>query len=190
MASLNKTMKRILYLITFLTISLNILAQQDTIFIKHSKDWTPETLIYETDTVIFSSEMMRHILTGTTILPQTHNQMNAKGYGLYFENVTKTECQSHGEEVYSSSDKINYIISTDSSLIVDINIYDNCCYDFLCDISIDSAGELNLIYYGYGSYCACDCCFGMCFHFEKLEVEEKIKTVIINGDKKTLKEIE
>jgi len=136
--------------------------------------------------------MTRNMLTGTTILPSTHNQMRARGFGLYFETISKSDCKSRGVDVYNGSDKINSIAITDSSLTVDINIYDNCCYDFLCDVSVDSSGVVNLIYQGYGSYCSCDCCFGLTFHFSILKGSdyEEIKAVMLMEDKSTLKKIQ
>lgn len=165
---------------------------KDTVFIKYVRDWTADSLIYTTDTVIFESGMTRNILTGSTILPETHNQRSARAYGLYFNKVTASSCQKDTIEYYSHQDKINYITSTDSTLQVDINIFDNCCYSFLCDISVDSSATLNLIYYGYGnSYCACECCFGLTMHFTKMKGAEykAIKAVMINGNRKTVKQI-
>jgi hypothetical protein len=134
--------------------------------------------------------MRKQILIGTTILPSTHNQMRARGYGLYLYKVTKSNCQGDAYENWNS-DKINAVINTDSTLIIDINITDNCCYEFLCDISVDSTGILNLIYYGYGTYCSCECCFGLTFHLEKEKSPDYsgIKAVMINENRKTIKRI-
>ena len=171
--------------------SAGSLAQQDTVFIKQSIDWTADTLQYETDTVVFESGMVRHILTGTTILPNTHNQFSTWGYGLYLNDVTKSDCQNHGEEVYSSADRINSVELTDTTLTIDITVYDNCCYDFLCDVSADSSGTLNLIYYGYGTNCAFDCCFGLVYYFTRSTYPDNkpITSVQIQGDPETRKKI-
>jgi hypothetical protein len=116
--------------------------------------------------------------------------MMARGYGLYLNKVTKSNCQGNANEKWSP-DKINSVINTDSTLTVDINITDNCCYEFLCDNSVDSTGTLNLIYYGYGTYCACDCCFGLTFHFVKIKSPDysDIKAIMINDNRKTIKPI-
>ncbi len=98
----------------------------DTVFIRQDHNYD-DTLIYVTDTVIFESGMTKSILMGTTILPSTHNQMMARGYGLYFSKVTKSDCQRNSNEKWNP-DKINSITTTDSTLTVDINIIDNCCY--------------------------------------------------------------
>ncbi len=184
-------MSKTVILIALILFSLDISAQQDTVFMRHSQDWPYDTLTYVTDTVVFPTGMMRHILIGTSILSWTNNQQNAKGFGIYFDKVTKSDCQSDGPEVYRSKDKINSIISTDSTLMVDINVYDNCCFDFLCDIAVDSTGTLDLIYYGYGTSCSCLCCFGLKFDFSKMNYVEyvKLKGVMLNGDRKTLKPI-
>lgn len=184
------THKTITLLLTIFLFSTVAIAQSpDTVFIRqdHSFD---DTLIYATDTIVFESGMRKQILIGTTILPSTHNQMMARGYGLYLNKVTKSDCKGDAYEKWST-DKINSIINTDSTLTVDINITDNCCYEFLCDISVDSTGTLNLIYYGYGTYCACNCCFGLTFHFakEKNPDYSDIKAVLINENRKTIKHI-
>ncbi len=185
-------MKIFLFLTTLFSLPAIASAQQDTVFIKQSIDWTADTLQYETDTILFESGMVRHILAGTTILPSTHNQMNAWGYGLFLQDVTKSDCQSHGEEVYWNKDKINFVDITDSTLKVDITVYDNCCYDFLCDAAVDSSGVLNLIYHGYGGNCACDCCFGLIYHFERSTYPDNqpITSVQIQGDLETRKKFD
>ncbi|MHB1278703.1 MAG: hypothetical protein ACYC1Q_09905 [Bacteroidia bacterium] len=133
--------------------------------------------------------MRRHFLSGTTILPWTGNQQNAKGYGLYFDKITKSDCQSNAGKYYPPEDKINTIIQSDTDLVIDINIGANCCHDFLCDIEVDSLGTLNLIHHGYGTYCACECCFGLVYHFNVMKYKDirEIKFVMINGDRKTIK---
>jgi len=165
---------------------------QDTVFIKYNKDWADDKINYLTDTVIFETGMRRHILTGTTILPATQNSISALNYGIGFLKVTKSDCQQDVTEKGGQiNDHINSIISTDTSLTIDFNIYDNCCYDFLCDISVDTTGTLNLITTGYGTYCFCDCCFGLTYHLTVMKDKDipEIKSVIVNGNRKTLKPI-
>ena len=161
----------------------------DTVFIRQDHNFD-DTLIYSTDTVIFESGMRKQILIGTTILPGTHNQMAARESGLYLMKVTKSNCQAEG---YAKGvpDKINSIINSDTTLIVDINITDNCCYEFMCDISVDTTATLNLINYGYGTYCSCECCFGLTFHLKKEKSSDyrEIKAIMINDNRKTLKRI-
>jgi len=171
----------------FLCWTVALTQSPDTVFIRLDHNFD-DTLIYATDTIVFESGMRKQILIGTTILPGTHNQMDANGSGLYFQKVTKSDC--HGDSYEKRSpDKINTIINTDSTLTVDINITDNCCYEFLCDISVDSSRTLNLIYYGYGTYCSCNCCFGLTFHLTKEKSPEysDIKAVMINSNRKTIK---
>lgn len=182
------------YIKLFLFISLlssNLFGQQDSLFIKYKTNLTSDRIMYKTDTIVFNSEMARHYLIGTTIIPWTQNQMNAKGWGINFNKVTKSDCQKSGEEIVNMSDKIINVSETDSSYIVDLNIIDNCCYDFLCDISVDRMGTLNLIYTGYGTHCGCECCFGLTYHIEKMFASDlgEIKGIKLNGDEKTRKEI-
>jgi len=184
------TRKKISLLLTTFLFSTIALAQSpDTVFIRQDHNFD-DTLIYAIDTIVFESGMRKQILIGTTILPGTHNQMGAREYGLYLNKVTKSDCQGDPYEKWIP-DKINFITNTDTSMTVDINITNNCCYEFLCDISVDSTGTLNLIYYGYGTYCSCNCCFGLTFHFakEKSPDYSDIKAVMINENRKTIKQV-
>ncbi|UTW61304.1 hypothetical protein KFE98_14955 [bacterium SCSIO 12741] len=186
-------MKPLILLLLLLGLGDVAFAQEDTVFIRQNRDWTADTLVYETDTLIFPSGMARHILSGTTVLPSTHGQIHAKGYGLYLKEVSRSACKSHGEEVYWSKDKINSVQRTDTSITVDLTIYDNCCYDFLCDIEIDEErGGLILAYQGYGSHCACDCCFGLTFHIGDWNIPDlkEIKGVMIKGEEKSFRKLE
>lgn len=165
---------------------------QDTVFIKQNKDWTADTLNYITDTVIFESGMRRHILTGTAILPQTHNSIAAQEYGLYFSKIKKSDCKHDGAGEFSGDhDHINSVDHTDSTLTIDLTLYDNCCYDFLCDISVDSTGTLHLLYSGYGTYCSCDCCFGLTYYLMLSKENEtpELKSIMLNYSRKTLTSI-
>ncbi len=168
------------------------IAQMDTVFIRTNATDDADLPSYETDTILFSSPWERRILIGTCILPATDNQIEAYSYGLRFDSVEKSDCQSHGEEVYRSIDRINYIEKTDSTLKIDMNIYTNCCYDFLCDYSVDSTGTLNLIYHGYGSHCACECCFGLIYniYIEKFPDTRELLFVQLNRDIRTRKKIQ
>ena len=177
-----------LFLVTIFFCTIGLAQSGDTVFIRQIHD-TDHTSMYLIDTIVFKNAMAKQILIGTTILPSTHNQMRALEYGISLRKVIKSDCQRNGDR--ASPDRINSIISTDSTLIVDINITDNCCYEFLNDISVDSTGTINLIYYGYGSYCACECCFGLTFYFSKIKDLEysDIKAIMINNDSKTVKKI-
>jgi hypothetical protein len=183
------TRRTITLFISVLFSTVALAQSPDTVFIRQDHNFN-DTLIYSTDTIIFESGMRKQILIGTTILPSTHNQMMAREYGLYLKKVVKSDCQGDAFEK-GNPDKINSVINTDSTLSVDINITDNCCYEFLCDISVDSTATLSLIYYGYGTYCACDCCFGLTFYFakEKSPDYSDIKAVMINDNRKTIKQV-
>jgi hypothetical protein len=179
----------IMLLATFLLSTIALAQSPDTVFIRQDHNFD-DTLIYVTDTIVFESGLRKQILIGTTILPGTHNQMGARGSGLYFQKVMKSDFKGDVYENWSP-DKINSIIDTDSTLTIDIKITDNCCYEFLCDFSVDSTGTLNLIFYGYGTYCLSDCCFGLTFHFikEKRPDLTDIKAVMINDNRKTIRPI-
>lgn len=183
------TLNNIIFSLASILFSTIALAQSpDTVFIRQDKNYD-DTLIYVTDTIVFESGMTKQILIGTTILPGTYNQMAAMSSGFYLQKITKSNCQLDVTEFGGGlQDKINSIINTDSTMAIDINIYANCCYEFLCDISIDSNGVLNLIYQGYGAYCSCDCCFGLTYNLTKENSPDysEIKAVMINDNRKTI----
>jgi len=187
-------MTKIFSFIFFTLLGLNLLGQKDTVFIKYDLDDIPDKMHYKTDTVFFETPMRRHILKGTTVLPWTHNQQIAKNFGLSFDKVSQSDCKKQVTEFSPKElpNQFNSIINTDSELIIDINISDNCCYSFLCDIAVVNGSTINLIYYGYGTYCDCDCCFGLTYKLSKDAIYpdlKKITSVIINGNTKTLKQI-
>lgn len=172
-------------------ISFNSVSQ-DTVYISATEDWTADSLKYKTDTIVFSSGLVRNLLVGTCRIPSTSNQINAYGWGLYFKKVTGSDCDDNGERKFKFTDRVNSYLVTDSSLLIDITIRENCCYDFLCDISIENNETLNLMFTGYGGNCGCTCCFGLVYEFELMNPEDfkKIKSITINGDPETLKKME
>lgn len=179
------------YLFLLLTcISLCASAQKDTVFIRYNSDKESDKIAYTTDTVLFETSMARHILKGTTILPYTHTQQVAKGYGIYLEKVAQSDCQKDATVKWEPT-RINSVIDKEGEMIIDINLSDNCCYSFLCDIEIVRDSIINLIYHGYGTYCDCDCCFGLTYTLTKEKVPElsKINSVMVNGDLKTLRKL-
>ncbi|MBL0912355.1 MAG: hypothetical protein IBJ09_08275 [Bacteroidia bacterium] len=180
-------MKRLFLVCTALCLSCILHAQYDTLFLRY--DIASGAGEYKTDTVLFSSEMMRNYLVGTTILPNTHRQMAAKGYGLDLRKVVYTECENGPVEPSSVRDRITSVSYTDSLLVVDIVFMENCCYDFLCEIDVDDAGVLDLVFTGYGQgYCGCTCCFGLTYYIERWDLDDlpELRSVRINGDPKTL----
>lgn len=177
---------RLVLSIIFVFISLLAYSQQDTVFVRYNQDPFEEQLSYKTDTIIFNSPFARHILQGTTVLPWTYQQQVAKYYGLYLENVTSEPCRNEGEEP-QRFDEIVSISKSENKLDISVKISGNCCHSFLCDIDVVNDKTINLITHGYGSYCACICCFGITFHFDVIENDEyaKLESVIINGKEET-----
>lgn len=173
-------MKLLLALLTLgIVISSNTCCSQhaDTVFI-HYTAHDNDSIYLKVDTSIFESFMHRNLLIGTTILSETHNQQYAKGYGLWLNKVEKSNCpKTRGEPKNQNS--INSIIQTDTSMIIDVSFTANCCQDFLCDIGIGSGDTLNLITIGYGTNCACTCCYGITFYLDKVLDSEfrKVKGV-------------
>lgn len=143
----------------------NAFAQQDTIFVRYP-DNSNDHLTYLTDTVLQEYGINHPYMVGTCIIPGTAGQSIARNNGVYFNKISKSPCNSSEEKAYNSNTRINSYELKDNSLMVDMTFIDNCCYEFLCDVDMDDNGILHLRYTGYGSLCACMCCFGVVYHFE------------------------
>lgn len=166
--------------------------QADTVFIKYNKDKFEEKPNYKTDTVIFDTPNARQILYGTTVLPWTYNQQVAKGYGLYLDRVSMTPCKQELGKMPDMKNQVLTVNQAKDSLTIEVKFWGNCCHSFLCDIEVKNDTTVNLIVYGYGAtYCSCDCCYGLTYHFTTMNVDEfeKLKYVTINGDERTKKQL-
>lgn len=175
-----------------LILSINLASgQADTVFIKYNDNDFEDIVHYKTDTVIFDTPNARQILYGTTVLPWTGNQQNAKGYGIYLANVAMAPCRP--DQRLDEKVRVLSILSTDTTMRINLNILGNCCHSFLCDISIVNDSIINLIHYGYGkTYCSCICCFGLSYNLSLLkEYTEfsKLKMVMINDDRRTIRRL-
>ncbi len=189
-------MKTICTILLFI-ISFNSFSQSDTIFITKDNSAFDDTLIYATDTIILEDAAFGTVvLTGTTVLPETSNSINARGHGFFLTEVEGSPCKNNGHErVYRKDTKVASVFKTDSTWTCELSIVANCCHDFLCEISIKNDSILNFIYHGYGAtYCACDCCFGLVYEitlddYAKDDIA-KVTHTMINGKQGTLRKIE
>lgn len=76
---------------------------QDTIFVRHPKEWISGSTDYTTDTTLLENFSDRLVMAGTTIIPNSHNQLNVWGtYQLKLEKVSGSDCKSQGEEAYTA----------------------------------------------------------------------------------------
>jgi hypothetical protein len=177
--------------VIFSLISAAAFCQYDTVFIRHSMA-SIDKLSYKTDTVLFKSSFTaKHILYGTMVIPDDQNPL-LWGYGLNLYSVSRSDCNNHGESTDSiAQDEILDIIGTDSALSIGTKVNANCCYSFLCTTKIENDSILDLIHIGYGEMCNCGCCFGLTYKFgmppPSPDAPKKLKYVMINGDKKTIK---
>jgi hypothetical protein len=168
---------------------------QDTVFMRYNQNtYYKDPISYTTDTLIFdnSSERERSILIGTTVLPWTSGQINAKNFGIdNLKSITLAPC-SDDLEAYTMNDEIISVIETEKELIVSIKISANCCHSFLGDVDVYDENTINLITHGYGSWCGCMCCFGLTFHFDTMQEMEgysQLEYIIINGQEGTRRKI-
>lgn len=181
-------MKQLL-LISYVLIGGFTFAQQDTIFVlSPDRDAmeSEEKVIYKTDTILQGYGFEHPYLVGTCVFP-SYGQANTWAHGLHLAKVTKSDCDSHGEEAYREVTKIMDYQLTHDSLIVELKIIDNCCFEFLCFSDVDDNGILHIKYLGYGSLCACMCCFGTTYHFsvEHEDYYDEIKGIMLEDDEKT-----
>jgi hypothetical protein len=181
--------------IVIILFSLTLFSQNaDTIIIKKSgiNSMTGDS-VSNLDTIISETPFGTIVLVGTTKIPTTRNQQNAKSYGFLFDNVDFSPCEK-GKSVEKQKTQINSLSITDTTWICNLKIVDNCCYNFLCDISIENDSVLNFLNYGYGvAYCGCNCCFGLVYNLkidDFLNNLSMVKYVMINNEKSTLKSIE
>jgi hypothetical protein len=182
---------KFLVITLFLFMTLSLTWGQDTVFIKYNKDMWEEPPNYTTDTVIFDTPITRQILYGTTVLPWTSNQQDAKGYGLYLEKVSISPCNLEFEKISDMKDQVLAISEIKDSLTIEIKYLGNCCHSFLCDIEVNDDTTVNLIIHGYGAtYCACTCCFGLTYHLTIIENDgfRNLKYITINGEESTRKQ--
>lgn len=182
-------MKKVIFIILAFIISIACIAQSDTVFIRYDKSEYDAPIQYTTDTIIYETFTMRKLLYKSMVLPLTLNQQIAKGYGLFLDSVAISPCANKGQGRPDYINEVQSVISTEDSLVIQINFWGNCCHHFLCDIEIVDTNTINIITIGYGGmYCSCDCCYGLSLFFEPLndvfEDFKKLKYISINGDKK------
>lgn len=183
-------MKLIVAILAFLSISICGLAQRnDTVFVRYM-DLHGDGENYRIDTLFSGRPTENHYLVGTTMLPNSSSSYMTYSYGLRLTGFSGSDCNSHSESEAYGSSKVLDVQRTDSTLIINCQVGENCCYDFLGDVAADDHGVLDLIYHGYGENCACNCCFGLTytFSFENLYGEEKKEPtgIMINGEEATL----
>ncbi len=185
-------MRSILFVI--FSFIFSVIYSQDTVFMRHAicDNSGKKIISYKTDTVKFNWSFETNVLYGTRVLPGTRNQEEASGYSLWLKDIGVTDCKNEGE--YLGNTQIETIVKTDSTLNIETKVIDNCCHAFLCDITVKDDSILDLIYYGYGVICSCECCFGLTYNMyiskkvpDFVEAFKKLKYVMINEDKKSLK---
>jgi hypothetical protein len=135
----------------------------------------------------------RYELKGTTVLNGSDKNWKIRWeQGLWLRDIHASPCQ--GSEERMPKPKINSIVfSGDTAVSVDATINSNCCHAFLGELEVVEDSILSLTYIGYGSQCACDCCFGLTYVIDIDRSEDyspdKLMYVMVNGMRETLKPI-
>ena len=167
----------------------HVYGQRDTIWISKQKDWRAYTFQFDWDTVYFISDQISCPLQGTIKIPWSKNQEFVRDAGLKFLGIESSECSSKGEPVDHIPEEISSIKRLGDELRITAKVKGNCCYDFICDVGIIDNQTLNLIYYGYGNICGCNCCYSIIYRF-KIEDNEKfdsIGKVVLNSNLEIVK---
>ncbi|TXI82927.1 MAG: hypothetical protein E6Q44_00530 [Flavobacteriales bacterium] len=168
-------------------------AEKDTVFIKANVTPYDSTVSYRIDTLLFDSPMMRHILVGTTVLTASPKNESARNFGYSLLALGASACQKELDgPAKDGSDRVISVLRNDTMWIIETNISSNCCHSFLGEIEVVDGSILNLIYHGYGTYCFCECCFGLTYRIgREIFVDPKdVNQFMINGDKRTLRRID
>jgi len=179
-------MKKAVILFFLMALSTQLCSQSsDTVFIRRNHGWDDDIIKYKTDTIVFDSHFKSKILYGTMVLPDTYNQIYALGFGLSLDSVSIEDCKQGVESV--KDDRVLNISEDQGKMAVETELYGNCCHSYFCDVQILKDETVNLITYGYGTYCACICSYKLTFYFSWLDhaPRKKIKSIIMNNDPAT-----
>ena len=132
-----------------------------------------------------------YILKGTTVLPWTDNYRTALyQYGYYLSELSSTDCENQGDRIEEMSDLVVTAQTVDSTIHISIKKIANCSDQFLGEIEIVGDTIINLITHGYGGHSTCACCFGLEYTIETEGINDHIRFVMIDGDRRTLREME
>ncbi len=139
------------------------------------------------DTLSFTSaSSFSKPLIGTDILYSTKT-ISAQFQDIFFEKVTISECKQTDFEKLAEVGLKEISFSKDNNhLIIELQITDNCCFDFLCEIEKTEDDILDLYYTGYGSYCSCNCCFGLTYYITVYDKELLLKKIRVNKNNKKI----
>ncbi|WP_338812133.1 hypothetical protein V9L05_12085 [Bernardetia sp. Wsw4-3y2] len=142
---------------------------------------------YIIDTVSQKQSFL-HLLFESTMLPQTNNQLGARGIGLWNGKLNVEECVNTRTE--GKNNKLLDISENDTTLNITWQVIDNCCFSFLGDFELVNDSTLNCIYHSYGeTHCACNCEYKVTYQLNKYfaiegyeENYKKLKYISLNGE--------
>ncbi len=134
----------------------------DTVLIKYVDE--------ENDTIYLEggipSSVQQQVLVGTTVLPYSKNNISSFHSGFNLIDLTLNKNCNEDPRNFSLYPIINSIQKDSNTMVVDVSIVDNCCYNFLGEASVLGNDTLNLIYHGYGGFCSCKCCYRLKYTFD------------------------
>lgn len=175
--------------IVFVLASFFVVGQRsDTLFLRYDT-YQADTVTYRTDTLFRTISFEPLFLFETAWIPNTSNQLEAIGYGIFPKKVW-AKCEGKGIE--SGQNELISLTKTDTTLTVIYRVVSNCCFSFLCDLEIVDSNTLNLKYIEYGNVCGCTCYHSLSFELsvedydkEFLANFQKLKFLTLNGELKT-----
>ncbi|MGC4103773.1 hypothetical protein [Ferruginibacter sp.] len=110
-------------------------------------------------------------------------------HGLFLEELSSTECLQPALEKPLPTTITAVKQTNDSTLMMSVNVDENCGYHFLGEIEVINNNTLNLVYHGYGAFASCNCCFGLTYKIALVKDEDykfnKLRYVTVNGIAKT-----
>ena len=159
----------------------------DTMYIKYHDPFS-DSLYYQEDTIL-STSGLDVFLAGTDILPSTGNQLGARRFNIFLDDLTSSDCVNENENF---DNKIVSVLKKGDKIIVTARVQSNCCYQFLGDIGVANDSTLNLIYIDYGeSHCACSCIYDLTYYLSTNQYNDEgiidLKAFVINNDFNTIK---
>jgi hypothetical protein len=112
-------------------------------------------LVFGQDTIVTRES---YLIGSTVLTGSNRNLQSCLLHGYCLNKVIKHPCLSAMKETPDVS-KIKNIEKRNDSLIVSLQIYENCALDFLGEIEIIDKNTINIILHEYGSFASCMCTF-------------------------------
>lgn len=138
--------------------------------------------VFGQDTIVTKE---RYLLGSTVLTGSNRNSESCILHGYCLDKIIKHPCLSVMTETPDFT-KIKNVEKRNDTLIVSLQIYENCALDFLGEIEIINKNTLNIIFHEYGSFASCMCTFDIdCIVLIKKEdISEPVNIEYVTIDNK------